>query len=184
MATLSMKEVRGYVRQKAKEAEAWGALEKQLSQFPDLDKALADKRRGLEKLDAEVATLAGKRDSVQAGYDLIISNGRKEVEELKSDVKTQASQAKKRADDDIATLAKERASVANDANIASDQRRESADILKSAKDDAAAMTKREVALSAREAGVAKREDDAAATVAKYEAELARIRDFAKGVNVA
>jgi len=184
MATLSMKEVRGYVRQKAKEAEAWGALESQLSQFPDLDKAITDKNRELEKLGVEVTTLAGKRDSVQGEYDLIILNGRKEVEELKADVKTEASEAKKRADDRIAALEAERASVANDAKIAADQRRESSDILKATKDDAAAMTKREVALSAREAGVAKREDAAAATVAKYEAELTRIREFANGVSVA
>ena len=184
MATLSMKEVRGYVRQKAKEAEAWGALEKQLSQFPDLDKAIAHKRHEVEVLETDVAKVKAGRDGVLAEQAKILADGRAEVERIKSDAKNEASRAKERSDNAIAALASNADKAAARAEIVDKQISATREALSNAQNEEQALVKREVALAAREAAFVAKEVDLADTKSRYEAELARIQDFAKGVRVA
>lgn len=183
MAT-SMKEVRGYVRQKAKEAEAWGALEKQLSQFHDLEKAVAYKQREVEALEADVAKVKAGRDGVLAEQAKILAGGRAEVERMKSDAKNEAYRAQERSDNALAALASDLDKAAAGAKIVDKQASDTREAITNAQNSEKAIVKREVAMSAREAAFAAKEADLAETKGRYEAELARIQDFAKGVRVA
>jgi len=177
-------DMRTMVRKYARESVIWGELEKQLGEDHDLSRVISEKRSEAEKLTAETTRLAGLRDKVLAEQSDLIAAGKATAAKAIAAAQAKAAEVKREMEVEAAALAEKHAEADRLTHLAQKRADDTAEVRATLKQDEQALTKRAVALDAREAGIASKEEALLRMKDMYEAELSRIREFAKGVKVA
>lgn len=178
MKKVSEKEIRNFVSSRAKGERMMMALDELLSRTTDLGRNVADQERQLQRLSEEANAASKNRDAAKSEAALVLLRAKDEAKKIRAD----AEQAIRNAHEE-----QDQASVLVDAAKA-----EAHDLVAAAKDEVLRLeqagearsrdlTKRENAVAAREEAVVRSEQAAEEKHKKYDMELARIREFAKGV---